>query len=139
MTGPISKHFSWEEALYLPQWSRQADELDGLSDVIKANLVSLFNKLDIVRDYFQKPIIVHVTYRPLEYNKLIGGAPNSSHIQGLACDFHIDGLVCDDARQTILDNNKLEEWNMRMENRPESNWIHLGNDAIPGHNLFFLP
>jgi hypothetical protein len=136
----VSSHFSVKEAIYLPTWGRMATEEDGLNDEVKSNLIKLFTVMDQVRDYFNTPIHVHVTYRPAAYNKQIGGALNSSHIQGLACDFDVVGMVCEVARQKILTDNMLETWNMRMENNgSSSNWIHLSIDWIPGHNRYFLP
>lgn len=134
----ISKYFTVKEALYLPSWNRLANESDGLTDEIKNNLVILFNKLDKVREYFQKSINVHVTYRPEEYNKLIGGAPMSAHKIGKACDFDISGMNCDEVRNKIMDNSLLDIWNLRMEHLDGSNWIHLGNDYKNG-NRYFIP
>jgi hypothetical protein len=134
----VSKYFSVHEALYLPTWARLATEDDGLTDEIKANLIILCQKMDIARDYFGRSINVHVTFRPLRYNKLIGGAPNSAHAVGKACDFDISGLTCDEARAKIMADDKLDEWNMRMEKRDGSDWIHL--DCYPVlHSRYFLP
>lgn len=134
----ISNHFSWHEALYLPTWSREATEADGLNAIIRANLVVLFSKMDQIRDHFNKPIIVHVAYRSEAYNKLIGGAPSSVHMQGMACDFNIEGLDCDAVRQDILDNKLLETLGMRMEHLDGSNWVHL-DIGQPHPNRYFIP
>lgn len=157
LTDKISKHFTWKEAIYLPQWGRAATEDDGLSDTILENLKRLFAQMDIVRDYFGAPINVHVAIRPLKYNHELyermnkdreakGLAPltettNSPHIWGLAVDFDVVGLTCDEAVKKILDDKKLDEWKMRMEhNPPGSGWVHLDiRDLIPGHNRYFLP
>lgn len=138
LTEHISKHFTYKEALWLPTWNRAANESDGYNQEIKDNLIELFSKMDQVRSHLSMPIIVHVAYRPPEYNKLVGGAPNSSHAQGKACDFHVSGSTCDAIRQKILNDNLLETLNLRMENLPGSNWIHL--DTAPPHpNRFFKP
>lgn len=142
-TDKIANHFNYKDALWLPQWNRMADENDGLNDEILSNLKALFDKMDQVRDFFGLPIIVHVTYRPEAYNQLVKGAKNSSHKFGMACDFHVAGLDCDDGRQKILDANKLEEWNMRMEDISDKelrNWIHLDiKELTPGGNRYFKP
>jgi len=135
----ISQYFTVHEAIWLPQWGRLATEKDGLTDEIKNNLVDLFQKMDQAREFFNTSIIVHVSYRPEEYNKLIGGAPMSAHRFGKACDFHVTGIDCFDARKQILDANKLEEWDMRMEDNAPGNWIHLGNDWQEGKSRFFKP
>lgn len=139
-TNMVSKHFSVKEVLYLPQWNRMADANDGLNDVIKSNLIALCNKLDQVRDLINKPFIVHVVYRSPDYNKLIGGATNSSHCLGLAMDFHVEGMTCDEVKLFILSNKILEIMDMRLENNGQgASWIHLSNDWQPGHNRYFYP
>ena len=136
----ISNYFTFKEALYLPTWKRVAKKKDGLTSDILNNLKVLFGKMDLVREYFGAPVIVHVAYRPEEYNKLVGGAHNSSHVAGMACDFHVQGVSCDDARARILQDNKLEEWGMRMEDLPGSGWVHLDiRQPAPGRPRFFKP
>jgi uncharacterized protein YcbK (DUF882 family) len=135
-----SKYFSWEELLWLPTWGRCAEEKDGLNDDVRTQLVLLADKMDQVRDYFNAPINVHVAFRPPEYNKFIGGAPDSAHMYGMACDFDVKGLDCDSARDKIINAGLLASLSMRMEKRPGSNWIHLDFRAVPeGGNRYFLP
>lgn len=137
-TTPISLYFSYKEALWLPSWNRMAIESDGLSEEIVNNLITLFAKMDTIRAHFSMPIIVHCSYRPPAYNQQIGGAANSPHMQGKACDFHVSGSTCDSIRQNILDNNLLETLDMRMENLPGSGWVHLDIAPVVS-NRFFKP
>lgn len=135
----VSKYFNVKELLYLPTWKRMANEADGLNETIKENLVDLAKSMDTVRDHFGKPIRIHVTYRPLEYNKAIGGALHSAHSDGQAMDFDIVGLTCDDVRKAINDANLLETWQMRMENI-DGNWVHLDRrQPTAGGQRFFKP
>jgi hypothetical protein len=148
---PISTHFTVHEALWLPSWGRHATVADGLNDAVKANLVSLFAKMDVVRNFINKPIRVHVAYRPPKYNALpsIGGAKHSAHMALDNCaavdwsaDMDGDGLDgskdCDYLRSILLP--MLPAWNMRMEKRPGSNWVHLDDKPLlPGGNRYFLP
>ena len=136
-SSPVSAHFTVSECLYLPKWNRLANEHDGLNDEIKGNLILLCTKLDTVRDFFKKPMIVHCMYRPKEYNSLIGGAVGSAHIEGLAIDFHVINRSCDEVREMLLP--LLEQWKFRMEDLPGSNWVHL-DLRDPGYgNRFFKP
>lgn len=136
----VSKHFTVREMLYLPTWKRLANESDGLNDEIKANLVELGKKMDTVREYFDKGINVHVTYRPLEYNKAIGGALHSAHSDGQAMDFDVMGMTCDQVREELVSKGLLDQWALRCEKTPGSNWVHLDyRQLAPGGNRYFLP
>ena len=141
---PISKHFTWREALWLPSWKRLANESDGLCPSVITNLIDLFSKLDVIREYFGLPIIVHCAYRPVSYNSFIGGAKESAHMalgSWAACDFHVSMMPCDDARDRILRDGKLEELGLRMENPGyPANWVHVDSKPVSdGGSRFFIP
>ena len=53
----------------------------------------LVEKLQKLRDLVKKPIIINSGYRTPDYNKKIGGVPNSQHIQGKASDIVIKGYT----------------------------------------------
>jgi uncharacterized protein YcbK (DUF882 family) len=137
----VSRHFTVREMLYLPTWKRLANEADGLDATVKANLTRLAFAMDSVRDYFDKSINVHVTYRPLEYNKVIHGALHSQHSVGLAMDFDVAGMTCGDAIRQINKDGMLEKWSMRCENNGENpSWVHLDLKPVPpGGNRYFKP
>lgn len=52
----------------------------------------LSNKLQMMRTYFKKPIIVTSGYRCAAHNAEVGGASQSYHMQGMAADFIIPGV-----------------------------------------------
>lgn len=56
------------------------------SDSHLANLASLWNTLNFIREEFGKPIIVNSAYRTEAVNKQVGGAKRSLHMQGRAAD-----------------------------------------------------
>lgn len=148
----ISKYFTWREALWLPELGRMADETDGLTDEILDNLKVLFHKMDIVREYFGSPIIVHVCFRSMQYHidlykrindkRKAQGLPEqhvpmgSAHLKGKAVDFHIKGISIADAQKKIVDEKKLDEWVMRME-RDTATWIHLDINPVGPSGRFF--
>lgn len=144
-TDPIATHFTWKDALWLPSWGRMGTVEDGFSEVVGANLVLIFQLMDQVRDYFALPIRVHVAWRPDKYNALVKGAPNSAHLatgtNEAACDFDVMGISCDEARKKIIQDGKLDQWKMRMEdNGIGAPWIHLDTrQPPPGHPRFFKP
>ena len=53
----------------------------------------LIDKLQKLRELIGKPITVNSGYRTTEYNKKIGGAPKSQHIEGKAADITVKGLT----------------------------------------------
>ena len=132
----LTAYFTVGEALTLPQWNRMADASDGLTEKHKANLIKTFLVMDKIRGLLGKPIIVHVAYRPPEYNKLVKGAKQSAHLFGLAVDFHAVGMTCDEVR--VILEPKLLELNIRMEDLDHSNWVHIDTKTVPpgGVRLF---
>lgn len=132
----ISEHFTVKEALWLPQWNRMADATDGLDEIVKQNLIQTFAKLDLIRLVFGKSITVHCAYRPDKYNTLVKGAKNSAHKYGQAVDFDVYSFDCDEVREVLKP--KLEELQLRMEDLPKSNWVHIDTRA-PINSRFFRP
>lgn len=86
---PGSKYFKWKEALWLPRVEAYAAPEDDQIENIKKQAKAL----DKVREYFGKPMIIHSWLRPMEYNRLIGGASRSRHMFGDATDFSIVGIT----------------------------------------------
>jgi uncharacterized protein YcbK (DUF882 family) len=71
------------------------------NDVL-TNVIKLANEMQIIRDYFNKPIKINSSYRSVDYNKTIGGAKSSQHILGKACDFNVIGLTPDTVVKGLL-------------------------------------
>jgi len=65
--------------------------------------VELIGVLEIIRDHFNKPVIINSGYRTVAYNKKVGGVANSRHCMGIASDIHIDGITPKEI-YTFLDN-----------------------------------
>ena len=142
---PVSTHFTVREAIGLPSWGGRLalpSDFPGQPDweTVTANVAAFMARLDAVRDWFGSPIRVHVTVRPPAYNLQIGGAPASSHIEGLACDFDVQGLECCDAIKRVLDQGMLDTWDLRMENNgPLPGWVHLDARAPGPGGRYFKP
>lgn len=140
----ISKYFSVKEALYLPSWK----VLHIPNEQEKANILKTAEVMDKIREFLGKPISVHVWLRPTlnnpshakhgqDYNLFIKGAKASAHKVGLAVDWSCRDYTCDKVRELLLP--KLEEFNIRVEDLPGSNWVHTGTDWKPGKSRFFKP
>jgi uncharacterized protein YcbK (DUF882 family) len=75
------------------------------SDVIPpeliANAVELLQNLQIIRDHFQRPIVIISGYRSPERNKAVGGADKSQHIEAKAADIKIAGIPTEEIYNRI--------------------------------------
>ena len=58
--------------------------------LIADELVKLLQK---IRDHYGKPITINSAYRTPAYNKKVGGAKYSQHVQGKAADIVISGVT----------------------------------------------
>lgn len=147
----ISKYFTIEEAIYLREWKRLANESDGLDSHVKNQLVKIFTEvMDPIRELLNKSVFVKSAYRPKAYNVAIGGAEFSAHMctkEYAAVDFWTDqngdgnknGDDCDTIKSILMP--KLKEMKIRMENNGQkSRWVHVDNKPVPsGGNEFFKP
>jgi len=145
---PESNFFTWGEALYLPYIKKF---YKNPTKQEQENIKSLALKLNHVREYFKVPFKVNVWIRPndfndetcehLDYNALVGGAKNSSHIYGLAVDGYFIGLDVDYCVEKLIP--KLNEFKLSMElngSKYQRNWIHLQDRPMSdGNYRAFLP
>lgn len=125
------QNFWWYEALRLPKWGihcwpKNLEHRD--------NIIRTARKLELIRGVIGKPMVITSWYRPVVYNKLIGGASNSAHIDGLACDFVVRGMTIEDA--TFILKSKLDHLKIRMEDH-SGNWLHIDlREPGPGGRFF---
>lgn len=49
-------------------------------------------KLQRLRDYFGKPVVVNSGYRTRSHNAKVGGISSSKHLEGLAADIRVVGV-----------------------------------------------
>ena len=153
----VSKWFRVKDAIFLPRWGRLADDSDYLDDNAKEALVDIFERLDTIYiDILKVKPIIHVAFRSPKYNNLLGGAVGSAHIARTirndqivkhiaAIDFSVNLYPeksieenCDLARELLLPH--IEALDLRMEDNPSSNWIHIDTKPIINNgNRFFKP
>lgn len=139
LKSPIgkTKNFTWSEALYLPKWEIHCFPT---TQMVFENIEKTAEKMQAIRDIFAKSIRVTSWFRPTKYNEAIGGSKGSSHLRGLACDFQVLGIDADSVRAALFPS--LETLNLRMENLPRSNWVHIDlncNEKTPNEKRFFKP
>lgn len=88
----LSSHFSFEELTASESAARHG--IDNIPPIaFDANLRHLADGLEAVRVLLgNNPIHINSGYRCPELNKLIGGSPQSAHMQGLAADIICPGF-----------------------------------------------
>jgi len=82
--------------------------------------VELIGVLEIIREHFNKPVVINSGYRTISYNKKIGGVSNSKHCMGIAADIYIDGITPKEI-YNFLDNKYPNCYGIGLYN----NFIHI--------------
>jgi len=116
---PGAPHFTWHEALWLPSYNFHAFPPE---DVYK-NIILMGQKIEEIRQYFNRIIFVTSWYRPPYYNQKIGGAAQSLHMRGMAVDFEMHELHADIVRGQLY--SKLDRFDICMEDMPGTSWVHI--------------
>lgn len=65
------------------------------------NAQELATNLQVLRDHYNKPIVITSAYRHPEYNKSVGGKENSQHLFAKAADIRIEGVSPVDLAEQI--------------------------------------
>jgi len=93
--GQITKNFRLEEFACT----------DGtpVPEELISNVKELAIDLQIIRDYFKKPIIINSSYRHESHNSNIGGSKTSMHLLAKAVDFKIEGVSNNVIQEKVLE------------------------------------
>jgi uncharacterized protein YcbK (DUF882 family) len=111
----LSKNFSLTE--FNSKDGTVADQL-----VIK-NLTILSEQLEVLREYLGKPIKITSGYRSKEHNAKIGGAKNSTHVNGMAADIKVKGLSpleVYNAIEKLIADGKMKQGGLGLYR----SWVH---------------
>ena len=65
------------------------------------NATELLQNLQIIRDHFQRPIVIISGYRSPERNAAVGGADKSQHLEAKAADIKIAGVPTEEIYNRI--------------------------------------
>lgn len=100
----ISKNFRLEEFTKSPTAKKLKIDNTRVPEYVKNNIKEMvFQVLQPLRDYIDKPITINSGYRCLKLNSAVGGVPTSQHVQGQAVDIKVDGLSSFEIAQAVLD------------------------------------
>ena len=74
---------------------------DSVPPDLVANAVELLQNLQVIRDHFQKPIVIISGYRSPARNEAVGGAKKSQHMEAKAADIKIAGVPTEEIYNRI--------------------------------------
>lgn len=66
----------------------------------------LVDVLQDVRDHFGKPVVINSGYRCPDWNKRVGGASGSKHLEGIAADIRVVGVSPAEVQDYVLNKYK---------------------------------
>lgn len=74
---------------------KEFDCKDGteVPKIYKNNVIKVAANLQVIRDFFDKPIIINSAYRTLAHNNKVKGSPTSQHLTAKAVDIRINGIT----------------------------------------------
>ena len=101
----LTEHFTYDEMTATDYRENK------LTTEAKINLVYLCRKLEAVRAIVGYPLIISSGYRSDKINSLVGGASNSLHRSGRACDIvtsHLSKSDVDFLFETLEDTSPTE-------------------------------
>lgn len=126
----LSQHFTLAELTRSATGARKGLDNTPTQEVI-ANLTTLCEKLlEPLRAKIGKPLIVLSGYRSQEVNKAVGGAKNSQHLTGNACDFYVDGHTIAELFELIRKSGL--EYDQCLEEFGQ--WIHISWNGLNNRN-----
>lgn len=121
----LTRNFTLEEATFSQTATRLGID-NTIPEHLKANVLRQAEFMERIRWELNAPIFITSWYRCPELNKAIGGATQSAHMLGLACDFVSpfgSPLKICQALQGKLDYDQLID---------EGTWVHIGlSEGIP--------
>ncbi len=137
---PGSVHFRWRESLWLPTWGIYCFPTPEQ----EKNIIKVAQKMDYIRNRFNKPITITSWLRPSKYNEWkypygVSGAKASAHCEGKAVDFKILTIPCDEVRLDL--SRQLEHLVIRMERADGQDRVHIDirSVVLDGNRYFYPP
>lgn len=104
----LTKSFELKEFIKSRFFDKETQEkvlasFEENEDVLLPNIQKLANQLQVLRNYFEEPIIINIAYRPKWYELEKGRSGNSKHTLGIAADFNVKGKSTKEVREAIED------------------------------------
>jgi len=88
---------------------------------IERNLQRIAERLQIIRDFYDRPLIITSGFRPTAWELKQGRKGGSMHTKGFAADFHIIGVPLEELLKLV--NSTFKKGGRAIN--PSANFIHL--------------
>ena len=126
----ITEHFSLKE-LTRSETARRLGLQNVPSAAEMANIQYTAERLEKIRAYVGRGIVVTSCFRSERVNKAVGGSPNSAHRFGLAADCDAIGLTSLAFAKEIIkmrDEGKItfDQLILEFPERGDGAWVHVG-------------
>jgi uncharacterized protein YcbK (DUF882 family) len=95
---PGTHNFTWGE-FFTTRHDQEALRREFLAlpapeqEKIRTNLIALANRIQMIRDFYAKPITITSGWRSQRVNAAVGGARNSYHLCGMAADIVVQEVA----------------------------------------------
>ena len=93
------------------------------------NIVPTLRIVDDLRESFGKPCRILSSYRAPAYNKTVGGAPLSQHLEFKALDITIDGISPQLVYDRLIEWRKAGKFTGGLGIYPSSGFVHIDTRA----------
>ena len=126
----ITEHFSLRELTRSATAARHGVP-NTPSDAEMDNIKFTAQKLEQIRAYVGRPLIVTSCFRSERVNKLVGGSPTSAHRFGLAADCDAMGMTSLAFAKLLIkmrDEGKIafDQLILEFPERGDGAWVHIG-------------
>ena len=115
-----AKNITYDEMIFSQIAERNCIDNTPKSDEIIDNLSKAALALQVIRSFYDKPLIINSGYRCEELNRIVDGSENSHHMTGSAVDFTVPGYsvsqVIEDAKDLIFFDQLINAYDK---------WVHL--------------
>ena len=126
MTTKLSAHFSLEELTYSDTAVRKGIDNSPSAAVIAA-LIRTAQGLETIRSLLIAPVRVSSGYRCKELNSLVGGQPDSQHLNGEAVDFTVPAFGTPEQVMRKLVGSTVAYDQIILE---YNRWVHVSFSAF---------
>ena len=95
------------------------------SRLLWKNIVPALRIVDELRDSFGKSCTILSSYRSPDYNKAVGGASSSQHLEFTALDIAFDGISPQRVYDRLLEWRKAGKFTGGLGIYPSSSFVHI--------------